>query len=49
MTVHHVYEALPFRRLWYHEANEAVDYVKFYSRSPDDNDFFLAACPRVPT
>jgi hypothetical protein len=26
-------EALPFGRLWYQDADAAVDYAKFYSRS----------------
>ena len=28
-------DALPFRRLWYTELSDAVDYAKFYSRSND--------------
>jgi len=26
-------DALPFRRLWYGSASDAIDYAKFYSRS----------------
>jgi hypothetical protein len=28
-------DALPFGRLWYTKASDAVDYAKFYSRSHD--------------
>ena len=28
-------DALPFGRLWYAKAPDAVDYAKFYSRSDD--------------
>jgi hypothetical protein len=28
-------DAPPFRRLWYAKASDAVDYAKFFTRSPD--------------
>jgi hypothetical protein len=28
-------DALPFGRLWYNKASNAIDYAKFYSRSHD--------------
>jgi hypothetical protein len=28
-------DALPFGRLWYEQASDAVDYAKFYRRSHD--------------
>jgi hypothetical protein len=30
-----IFDALPFGRLWYGKPDDAVEYAKFFSRSPD--------------